>query len=115
MKQWFGDWPCFHDAEVISLLLARAGESVLRVYPHYPQKPATVEFVLRDISDVELDDFSGQNVISSLAIEKATGQYGEDVYRLTLGPCYGIAGRIDAKSVRVRLTPGANPDGVSQG
>lgn len=114
VKQWFGGWPCFHDAEVINLFLSRAGESVLRVYPYYPQKPATVEFVFTDVSDVELNDFSGQNVISSLAIGKATGQYGEDVYRLTLSPCYGIAGRIDAKSMRVQLLPGASADGISQ-
>jgi hypothetical protein len=29
---WFGSWPSFHDAEVVSLLLDREGESVLKVH-----------------------------------------------------------------------------------
>lgn len=113
VTQWFGDWPSFHDAEVISLFLARKGESILRVYPYYPNKTATVEFVFRDVTDVELADFSCQNVISGLKVETVSDQNGEAAYRLTLWPCYGLAGRIDAKSLRVVLLPGKSPDGVS--
>jgi hypothetical protein len=113
VKDWFGVWPDFHDAEVICLTLARKGESLLRVYPYYPEKPATVDFVLEQIADVELADFSQQNVIASLTMEPATTQNGDNVIRLTLSPCYGLAGRIDAKSVQVRLVPGKSPDGVS--
>ena len=114
VKQWFGSWPNFHDAEVISLSLARKGKSVLRVYPYYPHKPATVDFILEDVTDIELQDFSGQNVIMYLRIETATDQNGDKVYRLVLGPCFGLAGKIDAKSLRVELSPGKSPDGVSQ-
>jgi len=32
---------------------------------------------------------------------------------LILGPCYGLAGRIDAKRLRVELQPGKSLDGVS--
>ena len=114
VRQWFGSWPNFHDAEVISLSLARKGPSVLRVYPYYPHKPATVEFIFENVTDIELQDFSGQNVIMYLRIETATDQNGDKVYRLALGPCYGLAGKIDAKSLRVELSPGKSPDGVSQ-
>jgi Immunity protein 50 len=114
VTQWFGSWPSFHDAEVISVFLARASQSVLRVYPYHPQKPATVEFILEDVTDVELVDFSCQNVINSLEVATATDQNGGKVYRLTLAPCFGLAGRIDAKSVRVELRPGKSPDGASQ-
>lgn len=114
VRQWFGSWPDFHDAEVISLSLARKGQSVLRVYPYYPHKPAVVDFIFENVTDIELQDFSGQNVIMSLGIETATDQNGDKVYRLVLGPCYGLAGRIDAKSLRVELSPGKSPDGVSQ-
>ncbi len=113
VTQWFGGWPSFHDAEIISLNLARSGESVLRVYPYYPEKPATVDFIFEEITDVELADFSGQNVISSLGIEEAIDQTKEKAIRLTLGPCYGLAGRIDAKRLRVELLPGKSTDGVS--
>ena len=114
VRQWFGSWPNFHDAEVISLSLARKGQSVLRVYPYYPHKPAGVDFIFENVTDIELQDFSGQNVIMSLGIETATDQNGDKVYRLVLGPCYGLAGKIDAKSLRVELSPGKSPDGVSQ-
>ena len=114
VTQWFGSWPNFHDAEVISIFLARAGRSILRVYPYYPQNPATVDFILEDVTDVELADFSCQNVINGLEITSATDQNGDSVYRLTLAPCYGLAGRIDAKSLRVELRQGKSPDGVSQ-
>lgn len=114
VRQWFGNWPSFHDAEVISLSLARKGQSVLRVYPYYPHKPAVVDFIFENVTDIELQDFSGQNVIMSFGIETATDLNGDKVYRLVLGPCYGLAGRIDAKSLRVELSPGKSPDGVSQ-
>jgi hypothetical protein len=114
VTQWFGRWPNFHDAEVISVFLARKKESVLRVYPYHPQKPATVDFILEDLTDVDLNDFSCQNVINSLEVETTIDQNGDRVYRVTLAPCYGMAGRIDAKSLRVELSPGKSPDGVSQ-
>jgi hypothetical protein len=113
VMQWFGGWPTFHDAEIISMNLARTGQSVLRVYPYYPDKPATVDFIFEEITDVELADFSGQNVISSLGIEEVIDQTEEKAIRLTMSPCYGLAGRIDAKRLRVELLPGKSPDGVS--
>lgn len=112
--RWFGGWPSFHDAEVVSLAMARSGESRLRVYPCYPEKPATVDFILDEITDVELADFSKQNVISSLHVERVKDQTNEWAVRLTLSPCYGLVGRIDAKRIRVELFPGKSPDGVSQ-
>jgi Immunity protein 50 len=113
VMQWFGGWPSFHDAEIISLNLARTGQSVLRVYPYYPGKPATVDFIFEEITDVELADFSGQNVIFSLGIEEVIDQTKEKAIRVTLSPCYGLAGRIDAKRLRVELLPGKSPDGGS--
>lgn len=111
--QWFGAWPSFHDAEIIYLRLARAGPSALRLYPYYPEKPAMVDFILEEVTDLELADFSSQNVISSLGAETVVDQTEEKAIRLTFGPCYGLAGRIDAKHVRVELVPGKSSDEVS--
>ncbi|MGH9715484.1 MAG: hypothetical protein ACRD4R_01955 [Candidatus Acidiferrales bacterium] len=111
--EWFGEWPDFHDAEIIGLMLSRVGESALRVYPYAPDKPATVEFMLSDIPDLELWDFSCQNVISSLGITKMKRDDGEAVFRLEMGPCYGLAGHIDAKQIRVGLVAGKSSDGIS--
>jgi hypothetical protein len=114
LKKWFGSWPSFHDAEVITLSLVRKGPSILRIYPYCPGKAATVNFILEDVTDVELHDFSSQNVIMSLEVERAIDQNADPVYRLSLSPCYGLAGRIDAKSIRVELILGKSPDGVSK-
>ncbi len=104
--EWFGRWPDFHDAEVVSLTLARSGESLLRVYPYYPAKPAMVNFVLEEVTDLELADFSAQNVISCLIVEGRTDQTGERATRITMGPCFGLSGWIDAKRVRLQVIPG---------
>ncbi|MGO9210008.1 MAG: hypothetical protein ACLPXM_20925 [Terriglobales bacterium] len=114
LREWFGYVPDFHDGEVISLSLARTGASILRVYPYAPKKPAVVDFVFEEITDLSLEDFSPQNVISLLTAKRvATKSFGQ-VIRVRMGPCYGIAGTIDAKRVRIEVVPGKSPDGVSQ-
>jgi hypothetical protein len=82
--QWFGRWPDFHDAEVVSLALIRSGESLLRVFPFFPAKPAIVDFILEEVTDLELADFSIQNVISSLSVEGRTDQTGSAATRIIL-------------------------------
>lgn len=111
--EWFGKWPSFHDGEIISLNLARKGESVLRLYPYYPKTPAAVDFIFEEITDLELDDFSQQNVIMALYVEEVIDQTNQKALRFSLVPCYGLAGYIDARRVRVQLVPGKSSDGVS--
>jgi hypothetical protein len=111
--QWFGKWPTFHDGEVISLSMSRKGESVLRLYPYYPNKPATVDFIFDEIADLDLEDFSHQNVIFALHIDEVVDQTHRKAFRFTLSPCYGLAGYIDVRGARVQLVPGKSPDGHS--
>jgi|ERR1022692_2586339 hypothetical protein len=98
LLQWFAGNPSFHDGEVLELHLDRSRTSWIRIMTAC--KPAIVTFTLKDITDLELFDFSCQNVISGLDLEKRDG-----VLRLTMGPCYGIAGFIDAKRVSVDIAP----------
>jgi len=114
LREWFGHLPDFHDGEIISLSLARSGPSVLRVYPYFPKKPAVVHFIFEEITDLSLEDFSPQNVILSLTAERVTTKTFGQVIRVRLGPCYGIAGRIEAKRVRIEVVRGKSPDGISQ-
>jgi hypothetical protein len=100
LLRWFAGEPSFHDGEVLELHLDRSGPSWIRIMTAY--KPAIVTFTLEDITDLELADFSCQNVISGLDLEKR-----DDVFHLTMGPCYGIAGFIDARRVSVDLAPRA--------
>ena len=116
---WFGYWPTFHDAEIVSLHLNRRSPSSLLVHRGEPTgkvdergfyvlgKHVVVEFVFEDIIDLNLGDFSHQNVISSLHIEKK-----DEGFIFTLAQCYGLAGTIDAKKVSIRLNPGRPLDCV---
>jgi hypothetical protein len=113
LHDWFGYWPDFHDAEIISLQLNRKGISSLRVHAwdttkevdekgHYVMaKHIVVEFIFENISELALNGFSQQNVISGLDIEKIGPGF-----RVTLGECYGLAGSIEAERISLRITPG---------
>ena len=115
LVEWFGAWPTFHDAEILALHLNRDGVSSLRIHTwlltnetyeqdgrrfYRTDKHAVVTFDLEEIVDLELSDFSGQNVISALYVERQA-----DSIRLTLSPCYGLAGHIEARRMSVAVKP----------
>jgi hypothetical protein len=108
-----GEFPSFHDSEVVSLHLNREGTSqiVIRMFGmrytnnkdnvqlrFVPLDDTVVKFSLEEIDDLELDGFSIQNVISALSLERA-----EPGFRLKLWPCYGIAGWFHAGKVRIEF------------
>src|SRR5712692_168139 len=82
LHNWFGYWPGFHDAEIISLHLNRKGSSSLRVHTwemtkevdekgHYAlAKHIVVEFNFEAVSGLSLSGFNQQNVIFGLGVEK---------------------------------------------
>lgn len=111
---WFGFWPSFHDAEVLRIHLNRCGESTVVIHTWQRTdevdargyfvltKHVVVTFVLEAILKVELEDFNHQNVISGLSLEViASG------YRLTLHPCFGAQGILEAKRVRITIQTGS--------
>ncbi len=69
-----------------------------------------VDFVLEQVTNLELADFSVQNVINSLMTEPVKDQTGHAAVRIRLGGCYGLSGWIDAQRVRVQLVPGKPSD-----
>ncbi|HTU36228.1 MAG TPA: Imm50 family immunity protein [Candidatus Acidoferrum sp.] len=109
---WFGYWPSFHDAEILSLELNRTGESTLSVKTweianevdiqgyYVLRKHVTVHFLLEGISNLELTGFSVQNVIFGLEIARS-----DDGFRLELDPCYGLAGSLTTAKLRVKIEP----------
>jgi hypothetical protein len=113
LVQWFGQWPSFHDAEVVSLELNRTGPSALKIHTwemtddldsrgyYVLAKHLVVTFVLIEIQALHLDDFSHQNVLSGLSLAKVN-----DRYELHLGGCYGLQGSIAAAELRIEVTPG---------
>jgi hypothetical protein len=117
LYDWFGYWPNFHDAEIVSLHLDRRAPSSLVVHTwemtskvdergyFVLEKHVVVEFVFEDICGLNLEGFSIQNVIFGLDVQKkAQG------FVVTLDPCYGLAGSIEAKKISIRLKPGKPPD-----
>ena len=117
LQQWFGYWPSFHDAEVLALHLNRSSPSTLTVHTWHPtnqvdekgyfgmEKHVVVDFILKEVSELNISGFNHQNVISRLTIEKLS-----EGFRLTLNDCYGLAGTIEARDLSIRLTPGKPSD-----
>jgi len=114
--EWCGGWPWFHDAEVVRLELNREGQSrlVLRVLggsrpafgpranPKFsiPGEDVTVTFILDGVEDLELSSFNHQNVIFDLLL-----QQNDEMFRITLEPCFGLAGTIDARTIQLEFQP----------
>jgi hypothetical protein len=109
---WFGRWPSFHDAEILSVHLNRDGTSTIRIHTWNPtskvdsegrfirEREAVVVFEFARIGWLKLDgeDADRQNVIAGLTLEAAPAGY-----RLHLSPCYGLAGEIVAERMAVRI------------
>jgi hypothetical protein len=121
--KWFGDAPSFHDAEILELSLNRSGTSTLRIHTwrttgavnekgHFvTDKDAIVTFKFQEISALQLDGFSSQNVIFGLHLRRlpatsATSDTEASCYEITLEPCYGLHGVICARQLSIALTPG---------
>jgi hypothetical protein len=93
------------------------GSSSIRVYTcgltgevhpngYYVQtKNVTVAFVLDDVVEVELQDFSIQNVMNTVTLVRTA-----DAFRVGLHPVYGIGGAVSARRLRIELEPGILPN-----
>src|SRR5215475_1228437 len=83
----FGEWPSFHDAEILRVLINRGGRSEVTIrlmIPAYQQKCVTSTF--ENIADMRLEgeDADVQNVIGALMIE-TDGRFTT----VHFSPCYG--------------------------
>jgi hypothetical protein len=115
---WFGYWPNFHDSTVLSFQLNLTGSSHLRVHTWQMTnqvdergffiltKHVVVEFILDDISRLDLEGFNGQDVILGLAVSKV-----DSGFKLTIDPCCKLGGEIIAERIAVQLFP-CEPTGV---
>ena len=112
LAAWFGSWPSFHDAEIHELHLDRQGVSWLRVHTwrmtdrvddkgyYVLENHVMVTFNMRQIATLLLDGFSHQNVIFALSLEQTAGGW-----IMTLDPCYGFSGMIEAKEMSIEFIP----------
>jgi hypothetical protein len=115
---FFGMWPSFHDAEIISFHLNRRATSNIRVHAWTVRederglwvvdREATIRFDFAGISNLQLEgeDADGQNVVDGIAIDLSPGGY-----RLQMEPCYGLFGEIVANQLSVRIESEGPPQG----
>jgi Immunity protein 50 len=111
---WFGEWPSFHDAEVLSLHINRGETSVMRLRVSkrgnaldsngrfVREREAEVTFEFREIRLMQLhgEDVDSQNVIAALLLDRR-----DHDYRIDLSPSYGIGGYFVVGTVSVHLVP----------
>lgn len=107
---WFGYWPDFHDAELKKLRFEIGGESFLVLHTwemtdkvgsegfYETTKHVLVEFILRDITELNLNDLWENSILLSLRIGKT-----ETGFRLELSAAYGLSGTIEADNISLRL------------
>jgi hypothetical protein len=114
LKDWFGGTPSFHDAEVLSIDMRRAGATCeLRVHAFemtekvdeggrfVRTKDAVVVFLLEGLTTLDLTNFNEQNAIFALSLERAAGGF-----KLIIDASYGVCGFFEAREVRIKLEPG---------
>lgn len=119
--EWFGFWPTFHDAEVLTVALRRDLPSTIEILTALPRvrerageliagraTVVVVTFTFGRVVDVRMEDFSTQNVIASLLIALRG-----DTIRVEIYPSFGIGGYIetDRLSVGVRSVDPGSRDG----
>src|SRR5262245_28780564 len=110
---WFGEWPTFHDAEILTLHIDRElKESFLGVRTFtrtnridangrfLRHRDAILVFEFAGIRSVNLrgEDADVQNVIGGMLIDEINVGY-----RMLLSPCYGLGGEIIVAELTVRI------------
>jgi hypothetical protein len=118
--QWFGYWPSFHDAEVLSITLNRSGASYVQIHTwektsevdangyYVRTKHAVVTFLFEgflmdreEISRMRIEWFNHQNVLTSLRVVRIP-----DGHSLFLDGIFGVDACIDCERISVTLEPG---------
>lgn len=92
-----GEWPSFHDFEIVSLNLVRVGTSHMVV--RAPGGGQEIRFEMDSVEDLELMDFSRQNVVFGIDFERAENEW----VTVHLNPSFGLNGWIRARAVSVSL------------
>lgn len=122
----FGCWPSFHDAEVVRFALDRRGANgpTAEMLVHawlttdtvddrgycVREKHSLVRFLFERVSEIELSEFNGQNVLFDLDVA-AEMIDGERAFRVTFVPSYGLGGSLVCGHVAVAEVSPCNERG----
>lgn len=110
----YGQVPTFHDGEIEAVHLNKKGPSKISIsIPHpdiFGTETVVVTLTAAHVIDVELEGFSGQNVIDELWIRTATPQPDHlergvqtepGDLEIEFDPIFGIGGRLLLRNVNV--------------
>lgn len=98
----FREWPSFHDAEVIDILLVREETKIVMKINVTEQstsnnyEKATITFGFYNVEDLELYGFNHQNVIAGISLNKE-----KEKIKVEILSCYGIGGRFFCERIEV--------------
>ena len=128
ITDWFGGWPSFHDAEVLSMYLDRKplenapGPSlVVRLHAfemttevddrgYYAlRKHAIITLEFGGVEAIALDDFNGQNVVWQLDLEETMNQEGLPGLGVFLSSSFGVGCTFRCTLARVKSVEPGNP------
>jgi|SRR5277367_1228295 len=109
--EYVGEWPSFHDAEIIELFLSRQSTSWIKLYcpppvskgrPDDNRYNITVTFKMTGVLDINLSEFNHQNVIFDLQVQPIP-----EGYHIELSPCFGLNGFIKTSKLSVEFEKGS--------
>jgi len=97
LVSYFGYWPEFCDAKIVSISLEPQSSIVMRIaYIDVDRGcAATIELKFSGVSEIALTDLLSENVIDSLQLSQ-----GNPV-RVILDACYGLQGSFTCQAVEV--------------
>jgi hypothetical protein len=111
----FGDWPRFHDAEIIAAQLIRDRDQPksprlelmlrwwLKAYTwnghSYPESDSQITLRFHNVDQVELSEFNHQNVVDSLTISSPDDN--PDWLAVDLNSSFGLLGSFRCRSLEV--------------
>jgi hypothetical protein len=112
---WFGHWPSFHDAEVLSIHINRDGLSLIRIHTwnvstrvdrtgqFMREREAILVFEFAGIKSLRLqgEDADRQNLVHDEGIERT-----EQGYRFGFAPAGRLAGELTVEQIAVHVEPG---------
>ena len=130
----FGEWPSFHDSEVLSVNLDRRGTSefdgpVIAIQIHVFSGAPTndgasitftnhhvITFEFREIHEVEMHSFNNQNALFDLQINSDTdAQQEHELFRVLLQPSYGLGCELKCEKIRIASVEPKLPEGSVYG
>jgi hypothetical protein len=118
LLKWFGYAPRFHDAEVLRLDFDREGATCHLVVHGFEMtkevdargffvctKHVVTTFLLKELTNMEIDGFSSQNAVLGITIMREPGVE----FRIEIEPANGLGGVIGGRSLEITMVPGIPP------